>query len=140
MRFEVKVDTWFRLLMYISAFMLIPFIFIVPEQERLLITLIALLNIAVILPFVLIGYYELRQEDLFIKFGFITKKISYKNISQITESKGFTNSYALSTDRIKITVSNKPKAFASIEISPEDKERFIFELQTRCIQLHEVIE
>lgn len=140
MRFEVKIDLWLKLVLYLSGLMILPFIFFVPADERLMITLIALLNGAIILPFALVGYYELREEYLFIRFGFIYKKIQYKYIDEVKESKGFTNSYALSKDRVRIKVSNKPKVLAYTEISPEDKERFIFELKSRCIQLKEVIE
>lgn len=137
MKFDVKIDMWLKLVMYGTGFMIVPFIFFVPAEERFIVALVALLNMAMILPFVLVGIYELREDYLFIRFGFIFKKIKYSEISEISESKGMSNSYALSSDRVRIRVRNKSKAFGTTEISPEDKERFMFELKRRCPLLRE---
>ena len=135
MRFNVKIDLWLRLVMYVSAFLVIPIIFIVPQDEILIAVFVAILNMAMILPFIVVCFYELREDHLFIRFGFIHKRIKYKNISEIIEKKGLTNGYALSSDRIRIKESHKKSMMAYTEISPEDKERFIFELKSRCPQL-----
>lgn len=125
--------------MYFSAFLVVPIIFVVPREEMFIVVLVSLLNMAIILPFVMIGFYELRDDHLLIRFGFVIKRIKYSNISEITEKKGLTNSYALSSDRVRIKESHKKKLTAYTEISPEDKERFIFELKRRSPQLQEDI-
>ena len=92
-----------------------------------------ILNIGLVLPLVLVGYYEIKDNKLYLRIGFFHKTIPYSKIKKITEVKGFTssNSFALSIDRLRIEFESRVQFAKYIEVSPEDKERFMFELNRK---------
>ena len=93
-----------------------------------------ILYMAFILPFLWSGYYELREDYLYIRIGYIFTKVKYHKIIDIQESNGLTNSFSMTSDRVTIQ-TGKSKIFNVIHVGPEDKERFIYELSVRCPNL-----
>ena len=61
-----------------------------------------------------------------MNYGFSTRSISLKDITQITPTNSKLSAPALSLDRIEITYKG-----GSIVISPKDKDRFYYAIQER---------
>lgn len=137
MKYEVKKDAWIVLIM-VSSLLIVGYVFfLVPQEEQTTVIISFVLLSLVTLPFILIGGYELQDQELFIRIGFITKRIKYEDIKSVKEARGGTGGYALSMDRVRIKVHNKGPAFGSFDISPKDKEEFIYNLKMKCPNIEE---
>ena len=135
MRFDVKIDTWIKLTFWGVTLMFVPILFVVPPEEIYIIVLSMVVTDIVTIPLLFWGYYDLRDEYLFIRLGIFKTKIKYDNIKLIKENHSLASSFALSSDRVEIRVHNKGYIMGTTHISPEDKEKFIFELRQKCKNL-----
>lgn len=129
MRFKVDVDLWIKFVLYLSSFSIFIVIPFVPTSEKIIVLLIGLFVSVLIIPILWTGYYELREDHLYIRIWFLFKRIKYKNIKSIEEAKGLQNNFALARERVRIREFNKSKLNYT-DISPVDRDRFIFELNT----------
>ena len=68
--------------------------------------------------------YQLMEDHILVRFGWLRDKIAYKDITNLSKSRSPLSSYALSRDRIAIYTHGRIKAY----ISPRDKENFLHEL------------
>ncbi len=135
MRFEAKIDWWIKLLMYGSVLVMVPMIFFVPSDEIYILGFTIVIMGIIIIPLVRYAYYELQEDQLYIKLGYIHAKIKYVNIKRIEESHSMMSGYALSMDKVKIIEHHKSYLTGTTYISPLLKEEFIYELQRRCPNL-----
>ena len=80
----------------------------------------------------LCGYVELREETVFIRFGFILKReIPYKKIRGITKERKFYSDSMLSLKNAMEHVNIKYNTFDMISVSIIDGDGFIRELEKR---------
>ena len=84
----------------------------------------------------LFGYVELREETVFIRFGFILKReIPYKRIRGITKERKFYSDSMLALKNAMEHVNIKYNTFDVISVSVTDGDGFIRELEKRMIDL-----
>lgn len=125
MRFEGKVSWWFYAIIIGVAAFLIPLIIVSacvePNAAALITTLAVFLAVeSFCFSIVLHNYVELQNEALIIVFGFIKKKIPYRDILSISTTRDVSSSLAASLDRIEVKYKNK----SAVMISVVDKEGF----------------
>lgn len=79
-----------------------------------------------------LGYAELREETLFVKFGFILKReIPYKKIRDIEKGRKFYSESMLSLKNSMEHVNIKYGRFDVVTVSVSDNDEFIKELKER---------
>lgn len=138
MRFEAKKDKKLIIPMLAAiAFGLVAMILSVinifqaglTQESAIVIAAMSLFAIALVflLDAMQRTYYELQDTMLFIRFGWITQKIPYQEITQVKESKSWLSSLAWTFDRIAIY----KKGRLSVLIGPVEKERFIKEIHRK---------
>ena len=139
MRFKAQVDFWLAAIMYGTILMFVPILFFVEESELIILLGAMLLLSIIIIPIVRIAYYELREDHIFCRIGYIAVKIKYEKIREFEAVDTFlTNSgLALSRHRIKIRTEGKVAALNTTFISPENRELFMLELKNRCKHLNQ---
>lgn len=131
MRFEIKMDSLMKFILWICVLVIIPFAFFVPEEEIYIILITALVMALIFLPIMYYSYYELRDDYLYIKMSFIRVKVKYKDITAVREGKySKMNNMAFSFDAI--IIERAFKKFGELSISPQEKELFMLELRRRC--------
>lgn len=137
MKFDVKIDKWVNILLYGSVLMLVPIFFFVPSDEWIVLFGTMVLMMLLIIPIVRISYYELQDEFLVMRLGYIKAKIKYENIKSIESIDGWntTSSMALSREKVKITEHNKSIIRGTTYISPKNRELFILDLKQKCRNL-----
>ena len=133
MKFKSKIDWWFHLV--VAVFILVP-ILSFSFSSYTLILLIGIVFVVfcvlVILPMYFFTYYILDETTLLIRGGLYYKRISYKYIERITESRyPWASCAALSYDRIEILYT---KGLGVVYISPKEKQEFIKQLNQRIAQ------
>lgn len=80
----------------------------------------------------LVGYVELREESLFIKFGFIIKRdIPYSKIREISKERKFYSETMLSLKNSMEHVNIKYNKFDVVCVSVEGNDEFMDELRLR---------
>ena len=80
----------------------------------------------------LVGYVELREESLFIKFGFIIKRdIPYSKIRDISKERKFYSETMLSLKNSMEHVNIKYNKFDVVCVSVEGNDEFMDELRLR---------
>ena len=81
----------------------------------------------------LFGYVELRENTLFIKFGFILKReIPYNKIRGLIKERSFIAETMLSLKNSFEHVKIKYNSFDVITVSVIDNDSFIKEVENRC--------
>ena len=137
MKFKSKIDWWFHLV--VVVFILVPilsFFFATYTLILLIGTVFVVFCVLVILPMYFFTYYILDETTLLIRGGLYYKRISYKNIERITETRyPWSSCTALSYDRIEILYS---KGLGVTYISPKDKQEFIKQLNQRLVQANSI--
>lgn len=135
MRYQAKKDFWIVLLMYLPILMTIGLL-IATEGEGFLLTLAIMSPVAALTLWICYGsFYELRETNLYIRFGPFRQKIKYDRIKALRETRNFLSSMALSLDRIEIREHDKSFAMGTTYVSPLEKEDFMKELKKRCKNL-----
>ena len=133
-RFKPKLDKLFWIILiptaiFLIAMTVIPAIF---APEALFFTVPVDMFVAYFLISSLFGYAELREETLFIKFGFILKKeIPYSKIRGMEKVRRFYSDSMTSLKNSIEHVNIKYNAFDTVSISVKDNDAFIAELNTR---------
>lgn len=137
MRFEIKIDYWMRLILWICVLAIVPIVFFVPEDEISIIFIMIVLMALLILPLMYYSYYELKEDFLFIRISIFSMKVYYKDITGIRPGKySKMNNMAFSLEAVIIERSNK--RFGELSVSPEDREIFMSELMRRCPLLNDL--
>jgi len=137
MRFEIQVDLWMRMILWMCVLMILPFMFFVPADEMFIIFISTVVMALIILPLMYFSFYELREDYLYIQISVIRMKVKYQDITGIREGKySKMNNMAFSLDAVIIERSKK--RFGELSISPQEKELFIMELKRRCPLLNDL--
>lgn len=119
MYFPSKKDLWIYLVIWVCVIACFTPIFIGRDFEVLFFTI----PLAILLIWALFTTgYKVNDELLIIQNGPIKKKISIKDIKNISKTKNPLASSALSIDRLEITYGSK---FEMELVSPKDKQKFI---------------
>ena len=130
-KFKPKIDKLFWIILGICAFVLLP-LTILPaifEPIVLLYTIPIDILIAYFIVTPLFGYVELREETLFIKFGFFLKReIPYKNIRGISKENAFYSDSMLSLKNSFEHLNVKYNRFDMVTISVTDNDSFLNKL------------
>jgi len=136
MRFEVKVDYWIKLILWLCVIGILPALFFVPEDEMFIIFITTVLMALLILPLMYYSYYELREDHLYIRMSVIGMKIKYADITGIRPGKySKTTNMAFSLDAV--IIERAKKTLGEISVSPLEKEVFMLELKRRCFLLND---
>lgn len=140
MRFDAKIDGWVNIVMYGSVLFIIPLFFFVPPSEYIILFGTVLLMGLLIIPIVRIAYYEMADDHLKCRLGYIAVKIKYDKIKSIEQIDGWGSSsgLALSRERVKIMEHGKGKMTGTTFISPKNREMFIMQLKSHCKNLEGV--
>lgn len=129
MKFKGKIAIWFYVVFLLSAlFMLLTAVkaFMDGEMTAMFLDLTVFIALALLcVPIMFNNYVELKNEVLFIRFGFMRLEIPYQEIVSLTKTNNPLSSLAASFDRIEIKRSQK----GSVMIAIEDKEQFFSEIQ-----------
>lgn len=136
MRFEVKIDIWIKLILWLCILGIIPITFFVPENEVYIIFISVVIMALIILPMMYYTYYELREDYLYVRISVISMKIKYKDITGIRPGKySKMNNMALSLQAV--IIERKNMRFGELSLSPQDREIFMSELKRRCPLLND---
>lgn len=130
MKFESKKDSFYTWTFWIVNFALLgTFFYALLFDDSLSSKIIGCLLtssiILVSLVFWFNTYYVLTHDNLFIKYGFITKKVPLNTIRSINRSNTMVAGPAFATNKIEITYNNGSD---HIFISPKDESVFIDQL------------
>lgn len=136
MKYKMKIDLWINILLNASVLMFIPIYFTIPEGEKMILIIIALLMAIIIYPF-FYGYYELRDDLLFIRIGFIHQRIYYEKIKSLRICKNWLSSMAMTSKRIEIKEHKKGYIMGTTFIGPKNREEMFEDLKRRCWNLEE---
>ena len=82
MRFEIQVDLWMRMILWMCVLMILPFMFFVPADEMFIIFISTVVMALIILPLMYFSFYELREDYLYIQISVIRMKVKYQDITQ----------------------------------------------------------
>ncbi len=132
MTFTTKVDLWAKaLLIFCLLYIVACFglgVYYISYNLIVALTFIGS-GVVVLVLFITLLWpisYTLREKDLLIKFGLVSKKIAYEDINEVNTTKSWLAGPALSIDRLAI----KHKNFATL-ISPNNKDKFLEELSKK---------
>ncbi len=135
MRYQVKKDLWIIFLMYSPLLLAIGMI-IALQGDSLFLVLVVMGPVGALTLWICYGsYYELRDEELYIRFGPFHQKIKYHKIKSFRETRNFLSSAAMSLDRIEIREHDKSFAMGTTYVSPLDKDEFMRALKSNCNNL-----
>ena len=131
MKFKSKIGWWFHLTVaFVLAMSVMPLVlfFLDYVTEALIVFGIMLaVDAFLVLPIYFCTYYTLEDTALHIRSGIvINKRIAYKDITSINETKSPLASPGLSLDRIAVNYAK-----GSVYVSPRDKQEFLRELKQR---------
>lgn len=129
MKFKGKIAIWFYAVFLLSALFTLSTAvkaFMDGNMTAMFLDLTVFIVLALLcVPILLNNYVELKNDLLFIRFGFIRLEIPYQEIVSLTKTNNPLSSLAASFDRIEIKRSKK----GSVMIAIEDKEQFLSEMQ-----------
>ena len=130
--FASKIDLWLAFLILGFSLLLI----LVPVGEwiynnssikrTIFISLFTMPGAILLLLIFFSVKYSLSDDELLVNYGFSTRSISLKDITQITPTNSTLSAPALSLERIEIIYKG-----GSIVISPKDKDGFYHAIQER---------
>jgi hypothetical protein len=136
-RFKTKRDFWYGLLILFALASASAAAFMVSDEERLVVILLLLPVWAFLVSLWFFTWYELREDHLYARSGPFVERIPYDRIKSIKESRNLWSSMAMSRDRIEIRQHDKGFVTGTTYISPNDKQRFMDMLKSRCYNLQE---
>lgn len=135
MKVKAKIDHWMSLLLWGFSCFFIGLGFVMPEEE-ILVYIFFILPTTFFMIWILLGsYYELREDELYMRIGPFFGRIKYENIKKIRLETNFLSSMALSIHRIAIEQRNKSTVRGIARISPINREEFFEELKRHCYNL-----
>jgi uncharacterized membrane protein YdbT with pleckstrin-like domain len=131
MKFKSKIGWWFHLTALLILLVgILQLIWGITDGILELIisgAIVLLIFLLLVLPIYIASFYVLEDTALYIRSGLcVNKRILYKDISAINETRNPLASAALSLDRVSIEYSGK-----KILVSPKDKQKFIKQLKQR---------
>lgn len=133
-RYRPKIDKLF-LIVWIPTAAIMLAVTVVPavfEPVTLFWTLPTDLFVAYFLVSSLVGYVELREKSLFIKYGFILKKeIPYSKIRSVAKVRKWYSETMLSMKNSMEHVNIKYNSFDVTSVSVKDNDALIEELKAR---------
>lgn len=131
MRFKGKISWWFYLIVFSTVILLVPIILLgLIDKDILAVCIIAVTLISVegfVIPIIFNNYAELKEDSVFIVFGYIKKNIPYSDISGVSCTNDPSASLAASLDRIKISCKNS----SDVMVSLIEKENFLNAVRLR---------
>ena len=131
MRFKGKISWWFYLIVFGTVILLVPIILLgLIDKDILAVCIIAVTLISVegfVIPIIFNNYAELKEDHVFIVFGYIKKNIPYSDISGVSCTNDPSASLAASLDRIKISCKNS----SDVMVSLIEKENFLNAVRLR---------
>lgn len=134
LKFQGKVDWWMWILLFAVNVMVIwPVVFVYgggkEEITSAVISCVVLILVdLLIVPMCFRNYILLGEEELLIVFGFIKKRIRYRNITLLEETHNPLSSLAMSLDRIYIHTSSGDDVLVAVK----EKQMFIEEVNRRA--------
>ncbi|MCB9638185.1 MAG: PH domain-containing protein [Myxococcales bacterium] len=134
-RFVSKVDTWLAVVLIGSLLLLVGstilFWFVAPPAQRWIMMgslgLVLLLTFGLVIPI----YYDLEQDVLLVRSGWLRTRVPYAKITKVEPSNNPLSSPALSLDRLHVHVEDG----FGVLISPKEREAFLQALLQRCPHL-----
>ena len=142
MKFKSKIDWWFHL----TVFFIVALGCAMPIALGMMLNslsslftgiIISAFTLGFVFPMYLNTYYTLEDEALLIRCGFcVNKRIPYKEVTSIFETRDPSASVGLSLDRISINYNILGRKYFSkgeVLISPKNKQEFIRLLQQRIV-------
>ena len=135
-KFKPLIDKLFYIIWIpTSALMLVATAFAIFEPITLWIMLPTDAFVFYFLLSSLVGYVELRENSIFIKFGFIIKReIPYDKIREIKKERKVHSESMLSLKNSMEHVNIKYNYFDVITVSVVDNDKFIRELEARRLK------
>ena len=133
-RFKPLVDKMYLWICVPTAvFVLVPTVLACFEPTALFVMIPTLLLVSYFIITPLFGYIELREETLFVKFGFIMKReIPYSKIRGTEKKRGFYSESMLSLKCSFEHVNVKYNRFDIISVSVKENDVLISEIEQKC--------
>ena len=133
-RFTPKIDKLYWILCGITNAVCVPLLLIVPffspMTAFITVPIFVFTNYFFISP--LFGYVELREKELFIKYGFILKRsIPYGKVRSVAKERKFYTESMLSLKNAFEHVNIKYNTFDVTAVSVADNDEFIAELNAK---------
>jgi len=138
MRFNARIDGWVKAVMIGIVIMYLPMLLIDEVMDSMLEILLSMAVTAVfILPLILNAHYDLMEEHLHVHLGYIRLNVKYEDIINVVEHDtwGASSSFSLSRFRVRITKSKG--LIRQVDISPADRDEFVYQLKMLCRNLPE---
>ena len=119
-------------ILFVAA--LIPMIMLAPEGLTIMIPAIVFTDYFLISP--LFGYVELRDDELFIKYGFfLRKEIPYEKIREVTKERKVVAYSTLSLKNALEHINIKYNKFDMVTVSVNENDDLIKQLNERIKNL-----
>lgn len=133
-KYRPKIDKLYWILLLFTNAVCVPLLFIPPFFS--LVTLFVTLPLFVFVNYFfvspLFGYVELRENEIFIKYGFILKRsIPYGRVRSVVKERKFYTESMLSLKNALEHVNIKYNTFDVTAVSVVDNDAFISELYGR---------
>ena len=135
MKVKSEVDLWFQLIVIMTIIITITPIFLIPSEQRWMMTIVAVPTAGFLLWLLFDTWYELRDDHLYCVSGPFKEKIPYEKIKSVSLSENMLSSMALSRKRIEIRQHKKNYIMGTTMISPVNREDFYVQLKRRCKNL-----
>ena len=127
--YKAKIDWWMHLsaAVMFAADAFILYLAMTESGVWSFVALAVMLLCSILVVFIYIIKYELREDELLIRFGVFKQRVKYAEIKTIKESRCMLASLAPSVDRVEITYAK----WGLVYVSPKEKAEFMKELQSR---------
>lgn len=135
MKYEAKTDAWIKIMYYATIILMLFPVFTVPSSE-IFYYLISVVPVVVLVIWILLGsYYELREDEVFMKLGPIFGRVPYSNIKAVSLSSNWMSSWAMTSNKVEMKLYEKKLFKYNVQVGPIDREEFMDELIRRCRNL-----
>lgn len=134
MKFAPKRDIWLSVIIWSTIAILLlaglsPFLIKGAGILKGTIVFLVSMSISIFIAWLWTAtYYVLKESELFVRSGPITKTIPYNSITKVQPAYSWIASAATSTRRVEILFGG----YDYIHISPLDQEAFLAEIKKRC--------
>jgi len=132
MKYKIMKSQFTALMFFVTNLYLVGMVFMLIILEEYFAILILIPIAAIMLSMYKYAYIEFREDELFVRLSVFFKHIKYDNIESVKPTKSFRKaSFSLSSERVEITLKGESKFFKTIDLSPENREEFIGELNRK---------
>jgi hypothetical protein len=126
---KIYICIWIPTIVLIAAAVILACF----EPPALIIMIPTLLFVVYFFVSPLFGYVELREETVFIKFGFIlTREVAYSKIRSVTKERKFYSDSMLSLKNAMEHVNIKYNTFDILSVSVVGNDDLIKEIKDKC--------